>query len=56
VLADHTKWGTIGMSTIAQLSDASVVITDNGLPRRAQETLGSYVADVRLVAPVALHE
>lgn len=56
VLADHTKWGTIGMSTIAQLSDASVVITDNGLPRRAQETLGSHVGDVRLVAPVAPHE
>ncbi len=38
VLADHTKWGTVGIATIAPLDDADVLITDSGLsaggPRR----------------------
>jgi DeoR family glycerol-3-phosphate regulon repressor len=51
VLADHTKWGTVGMSTIAQLSDASVVITDTGLPQHARESLEAHAGQLRLVAP-----
>lgn len=31
VVADHTKWGTVGISTIAELGEADVVVTDDGL-------------------------
>jgi DeoR family transcriptional regulator, fructose operon transcriptional repressor len=50
VLADHTKWGTVGMSTIAPLRMASTVISDSGLPKAARDTLREHVDDVRLVA------
>lgn len=51
VLADHTKWGTIGMSTIAQLDDASVVITDDGISPHAREVLAGRSGELRLVTP-----
>ena len=35
VLADHTKWGTVGISSIAALDEAHVVVTDGGLPDAA---------------------
>ena len=41
VLADHTKWGVIGLSTIADLRDADVLISDASLPRGAREVLVS---------------
>ncbi|MBC3191229.1 DeoR/GlpR transcriptional regulator [Pseudonocardia sp. C8] len=31
VVADHTKWGTVGISTIAELGEADVLVTDSGL-------------------------
>ena len=43
VLADHTKWGVIGLSTIADLRDADVLISDASLPRGAREVLGERV-------------
>ena len=43
VLADHTKWGLIGLSTIADLGDAHTLISDDSLPRRAREVLGERV-------------
>ena len=49
VLADHTKWGTVGLSTIARLSDADVVISDDGLPADGRAALAEHVDDVRLV-------
>jgi DeoR/GlpR family transcriptional regulator of sugar metabolism len=44
VVADHTKWGVIGVSTIAALSQADMVISDPGLPDGARTKLE---ADVR---------
>lgn len=32
VLADHTKWDTVGLSTIAPLNAADVVVSDDRLP------------------------
>lgn len=49
VLADHTKWGTVGMSTIAELDEAAVVISDDGLSRHAQEVLSSRAGELRIV-------
>lgn len=43
VLADATKWTTVGLSSIAPLDAAQIVITDDGLPASAQETLAEHV-------------
>jgi DeoR/GlpR family transcriptional regulator of sugar metabolism len=43
VLADHTKWGLIGLSSIADLGDADVLISDASLPPRACEILHERV-------------
>ncbi|MDP9982445.1 DeoR family glycerol-3-phosphate regulon repressor [Pseudarthrobacter oxydans] len=48
VLADHTKWGTIGISTIAGLEEADELISDEGLPGEAQRILGERVGRLRL--------
>lgn len=51
VLADHTKWGIVGLSTIADLDEADVVVTDDGLPEPARQILGERVSDL-LIAQV----
>jgi DeoR/GlpR family transcriptional regulator of sugar metabolism len=43
VTADHTKWGIAGLSTIARLSRADVVISDPLLPDAAREALAAEV-------------
>lgn len=39
VVADHTKWGVIGISAIGPLSGAQTLITDSGLAPDARATL-----------------
>ena len=40
VLADHTKWGTVGISSIVGLGGADVLVTDDRSGRRgAREQL-----------------
>jgi DeoR/GlpR family transcriptional regulator of sugar metabolism len=46
VLADHTKWGVVGISTIAALDEADVVVVDDGLPVDGREILSGEVADL----------
>lgn len=48
VLADHTKWGTFGISTIAGLEEADELISDQGLPGEARRILGERVGRLRL--------
>ncbi|MEU3456697.1 DeoR/GlpR family DNA-binding transcription regulator [Micromonospora sp. NPDC006766] len=50
VLADHTKWETIGIATIAPLGKADVLITDGGLPPEARRQLGEQVGELIVVA------
>ncbi|GAA5179344.1 DeoR/GlpR family DNA-binding transcription regulator [Rugosimonospora acidiphila] len=52
VCADHTKWELVGISTIAPLREANVLITDSGLPGPARNRLSSEVGEL-LVAEVA---
>ncbi len=52
VVADHTKWSTVGISTIRALDEVDVLISDDGLPFEARELLTDTVPDVRIV-PVA---
>jgi DeoR/GlpR family transcriptional regulator of sugar metabolism len=51
VLADHTKWGTVGLSTIARLSDADVLVTDSGLGDEARKQLADEVGELITVDP-----
>ncbi|GAA3085290.1 DeoR/GlpR family DNA-binding transcription regulator [Streptosporangium carneum] len=46
VPADHTKWGTVGISTIAELAEAHVVITDSGLAEEARDELAAQVGEL----------
>ncbi|MGH3712030.1 MAG: DeoR/GlpR family DNA-binding transcription regulator [Micromonosporaceae bacterium] len=48
VLADHTKWQTVGISTIAPLDRADIVISDDGLPADAREVLTAHVGELYL--------
>lgn len=49
VVADHTKWATVGISTIVELGDADVVVTDDQLSADAQEVLRETVDEVVVV-------
>ncbi|WP_067179154.1 DeoR/GlpR family DNA-binding transcription regulator [Microtetraspora niveoalba] len=51
VLADHTKWDTIGISTIARLDQAHAVVSDTGLPAQAREELSEHVGELLLADP-----
>jgi DeoR/GlpR family transcriptional regulator of sugar metabolism len=51
VTADHTKWGTTGVSTIARLSEANVVISDAGLGDAARKVLTEQVEELVLAGP-----
>ncbi len=46
VLADHTKWGIIGLASIADLSAADTVITDSGIDPEALTSLKEHVTNV----------
>jgi DeoR/GlpR family transcriptional regulator of sugar metabolism len=46
VVADHTKWELVGISTIAQLHDAQILITDSGLAGSARDQLASEVGEL----------
>ena len=49
VLADHTKWGQVGLSTIARLDRADVVVTDDGLEPAARARLAELVGTLTIV-------
>lgn len=46
VVADHTKWGIVGLSTIAPLDQADVLVTDNRISAEARELLASRVREL----------
>lgn len=51
VLADHTKWGVIGLARIAALADVDTVVSDAGLPDPARAALAD--AGCTLLVPDA---
>ena len=51
VVADHTKWGIVGLSTIAQLDKADVLITDTGIAPDARTIIGTNVRELVVVRP-----
>ena len=50
VVADHSKWGRVGLSTIADLSAAHTLVTDDRLPAGARADLAARIDQV-LMAP-----
>ena len=51
VVTDSTKWGVVGLSSMAGLSEASVVVTDSGLSAHASRLLGERVDELIVVDP-----
>jgi DeoR/GlpR family transcriptional regulator of sugar metabolism len=49
VVADHTKWGVVGLSQIAPLDRIDVLVTDELLPAEAVEHLSEQVGELILV-------
>lgn len=53
VLADHTKWDTPGLASIAALETADLLITDSGIDTQAREALEAGVGELTVVEPAA---
>ena len=50
VVADNSKWGVVGLSTIATLSEVDVVVSDGGLQPDARQILEGSCGKVVLAA------
>lgn len=55
VLADHTKWGINGLSSIAALREASVLVTDADLAPEALGVLQRQIGQVLEAVPDNVH-
>lgn len=51
VVADSSKWGTIGISSFARLDEADTLVTDAGLRPEARAIVGESVREL-ILAPV----
>jgi DeoR/GlpR family transcriptional regulator of sugar metabolism len=49
VVADHTKWGTVGLCSFADLTDVDTLITDDGLPPEARTLAADRVGKLVVV-------
>ncbi|MGW3492968.1 DeoR/GlpR family DNA-binding transcription regulator [Streptomyces sp. NPDC001020] len=43
VVADHTKWGTVGLSSFAALQQVDTLVTDAGLPTEARAEVSEHL-------------
>ncbi|MBA2945949.1 DeoR/GlpR family DNA-binding transcription regulator [Streptomyces himalayensis] len=43
VVADHTKWGTVGLSSFAALEQVDTLVTDAGLPTEARAEISEHL-------------
>lgn len=43
VVADHTKWGTVGLSSFATLDEVAAFVTDSGLSAGAREEIEEHL-------------
>jgi DeoR/GlpR family transcriptional regulator of sugar metabolism len=51
VVADHTKWGVVGLSEIAPLDSVDTLVTDDRLEPDARATLADHVREVVVATP-----
>ena len=43
VVADHTKWGVVGLSSFAALEQVDTLVTDAELPGEAREEIAEHL-------------
>ncbi|MET7934934.1 DeoR/GlpR family DNA-binding transcription regulator [Streptomyces sp. NPDC005322] len=54
VVADHTKWGMVGLSSFATLDEVDALVTDPGLPEHARAEISEYLPELVMAgAPAA---
>jgi DeoR/GlpR family transcriptional regulator of sugar metabolism len=53
VVTDNSKWGVIGISSIARLDQADTLVTDAGLPPEARVILSGAVRELIIVDPLS---
>ncbi|MEV7086051.1 DeoR/GlpR family DNA-binding transcription regulator [Streptomyces sp. NPDC093085] len=46
VVADHTKWGTVALSSFAALDQVDVLVTDAGLPAEARAEIAGLLPEL----------
>ncbi|UED88187.1 DeoR/GlpR family DNA-binding transcription regulator [Streptomyces profundus] len=56
VVADHTKWGTTGLSSFASLDEVDTLVTDAGLPDADREEIAEHLAELVIAGGEALDE
>ncbi|MEU6345315.1 DeoR/GlpR family DNA-binding transcription regulator [Streptomyces sp. NPDC046977] len=44
VIADHTKWGTVGLSSFATLEDVNTLVTDAGIPEVLRAEISEHLS------------
>jgi DeoR/GlpR family transcriptional regulator of sugar metabolism len=50
-VVDSTKWGVVGLSSMARLDDIDVLVTDPGLEVEARRAVASRVGKLVLAEP-----
>ena len=55
VVADHSKWGVVGLSSFAAAEEADVLVTDSGLHESARELMAQQVGEL-VIADVTADE
>ncbi|MEV7426621.1 MULTISPECIES: DeoR/GlpR family DNA-binding transcription regulator [unclassified Streptomyces] len=53
VVADHTKWGKVGLSSFAGLDQVDTLVTDAGLPDEAREEITEHLPGLVVAGPGA---
>ncbi|MGW2201747.1 DeoR/GlpR family DNA-binding transcription regulator [Streptomyces sp. NPDC001774] len=46
VVADHTKWGTVGLSSFARLDEVGTLVTDAGLSPQTRAEMAEHLPDL----------
>ncbi len=51
VIADHTKWGTVGLSSFAALEEVGTLVTDAGIPGVLRAEISEHLAELVVADP-----
>ena len=46
VVADHTKWGLVSLSSFASLDEVDVLVTDDDLPSGIRDAASEKVGEI----------
>ncbi|WP_199185714.1 DeoR/GlpR family DNA-binding transcription regulator [Streptomyces carminius] len=46
VVADHTKWGTVGLSSFASLAEVDTLVTDGGMPEAVRAEIREQLPEL----------